>query len=90
VKECLVAVADILCPNNSNKTTKEIAQSCRERLNACRGKHTLMILSEDGTLGVQEGDGDNNSFSQGTGQRTQSLNGKKKKKIILTTHKSLQ
>jgi hypothetical protein len=34
---------------------------------------------EDGTLGVQEGDGDN-SFSLGTGQRTQSLNGKKKKK----------
>jgi hypothetical protein len=31
-------------------------------------------------LGVQERDGDNNSFSLGTGQRTQSLNGKKKKK----------
>jgi hypothetical protein len=48
-------------------------------LNACRGKHTLIILSEEGTLGVQEGDGDNNSFSLGTDQRTQSLNGKKKK-----------
>jgi hypothetical protein len=44
-------------------------------LNACRG----IILLEDGTLGVQEGDGDN-SFSLGTGQRTQSLNGEKKKK----------
>jgi hypothetical protein len=40
---------------------------------------TLIILLEDGTLGVQEGDGDN-SFSHGTGQRTQSLNGRKKKK----------
>jgi hypothetical protein len=49
-------------------------------LNACRGKHTLIILLEDGTLGAQEGDGDNNSFSLGTGQWTQSLNGKKKKK----------
>jgi hypothetical protein len=49
-------------------------------LNACRGEHNLIILLEDGTLGVQEGDGDNNSFSHGTGQRTQSLNGKKKKK----------
>jgi hypothetical protein len=49
-------------------------------LNACRGKHTLIIILEDGTMGVQEGDGDNNSFSLGTGQRTQSLNGKEKKK----------
>jgi hypothetical protein len=36
-------------------------------LNACHGKHTLIILLEDGTLGVQ-GDGDN-SFSLKTGQR---------------------
>lgn len=34
--------------------------------NACRGN-----LLEDGTLGVQEGDGDNHSSSLGTGQRTQ-------------------
>jgi hypothetical protein len=38
----------------------------------------FLILLEDGTLGVQEGDGDNNSFGLGTGQLTQSLNGKKK------------
>jgi hypothetical protein len=38
----------------------------------------MIILLEDGTLGVQEGDGDNNSFSLGTDQRTQFLNGKKK------------
>jgi hypothetical protein len=35
---------------------------------------------EDGKLGIQEGDGDNNSFSLGTGQWTQSLSGKKNKK----------
>jgi hypothetical protein len=47
-------------------------------------------------LGVQEGDGDNNSFSLGTGQRTQSLNGKKKKllqmqqiKILFTERHSI-
>jgi hypothetical protein len=34
-------------------------------------------------LGVQGGDGDKHSFSLGTGQRTQSLNGKKKKKAIV-------
>jgi hypothetical protein len=43
----------------------------------------LFILLEDGTLVAQEGDWDSNSFSLGTGQRTQSLKGKKKKIYIV-------
>jgi hypothetical protein len=41
------------------------------------------------TLGVQEGDGDNNSFSLRMGQWTQSLNGKKKKKMTFSYHRTI-
>jgi hypothetical protein len=52
-----------------------MAQSCRE--DASWTSAVANILLEDGTLGVQEGDGDNNSFSLGMDQRIQSLNGNK-------------